>query len=179
MSPVLSRPNYFLTVLNQISHHSHPIEPGSLEYEFHDLLIQLAKSVQAKRNMSDEIVHRINQAFQNYQAVRFKLSIAPTDTEEEPYVRIESEFVDPPDQWRRIYMEAILSLLEAIERGTLELQTCMQCGHWFIPYQRAQVAKFCTTKCRNRHHYVLHKTLKKQEEIYHELEVKARTTNYA
>lgn len=165
MSPVLSRPNYFLTVLNQIPYLSHSIEAGSLEYELQDVLLCIAQVVQAKQNITEELGHRINQSFQNYQAVRLRLSISSTSMKLEPSVRIESEFVDPPDRLRRMYMEAILSLLEAMERETLELQTCMQCGHWFIPYQRAQVTKFCTSKCRNRHHYELKKISKKPEEI--------------
>lgn len=44
-------------------------------------------------------------------------------------------------------MESLISLLEAMERGPLDLQRCIQCNNWFIPYQRAQVTKFCSSTC--------------------------------
>ncbi len=165
MSPVLSRPNYFLTVINQLKEHQ--VEQGSLEQELQELLLDLAQSVRAKQDINSEMVHNINIVFQQYQAVRLKLGIVPrTDNlsaqessnelkkEKQQQVLLHAEFVDAPDQLKRMYMEAIVSLLEAMETEQLDLQNCIQCDSWFIPYQRAQVTKFCSSKCRNRYNYL-------------------------
>ncbi|MFW5435760.1 hypothetical protein [Paenibacillus apiarius] len=178
MSPVLSRPNFFLSVLNQMPEHDKQIGTGSLEQELQSLLLLLAQSVQAKQALTADTVQRINDAFQHYHAVRLKLSLTPPATLSArasnghpdkgggaPPFLLHTEFVDPPHQWRRIYMEAILSLLEAMETEQLELQRCIQCHGWFIPYQRAKVNKFCSAKCRNRYNYVQKKNAMKLEEI--------------
>ncbi|MCM3337685.1 hypothetical protein M3650_03270 [Paenibacillus sp. MER TA 81-3] len=176
MSPVLSRPNFFLSVLNQMKEHDNQMETGSLEQELQSLLLLLAKSVQAKQALTADSVQRINTAFQHYHAIRLKLSIATpanmpvpassnlSNKDSAPPFLLHTEFVDPPNQLKRIYMEAILSLLEAMEKEQLELQHCIQCHSWFIPYQRAKVNKFCSAKCRNRYNYLQKKNLMKLEE---------------
>jgi hypothetical protein len=126
----------------------------------------LAQSVRSKQDISSEMVHSINNVFQQYQAVRLKLGIVPrTDNlstpqpsaegkREKQQLLLHAEFADAPDQLKRIYMEAIVSLLETMETEQLVLQNCIQCDSWFIPYQRAQVTKFYSSKCRNRYNYV-------------------------
>ncbi|UHA73619.1 hypothetical protein [Paenibacillus sp. 481] len=176
MSPVLSRPDYYLVVLNQMNQEELTCAQGSLEWELRELLCLLAHSVQTKQTLHADMVQRINHAFQTYHAVQLKLRVnVPEHVHQEttsnkagtPRQRLclHTEFVDPPDKLRRVYMEAMISLLEAMEQEPFELQTCAQCQHWFIPYQRAQVAKFCQEKCRNRYHYLQKKHALIREEV--------------
>ncbi|MBW7476442.1 hypothetical protein K0T92_17045 [Paenibacillus oenotherae] len=164
MSPILARPQYFLHVLNR-SHGQPPYPQGSLEHELHDLLFRLAESVRVKQQIDESTVERINAAFEQYQALRLKLTLRnPSDSlfkqgnggrqYDGQQLLLHTEFVDGQDNVRRMYMEAMLSLLEAMEQGGIELQNCVHCRDWFIPYQRAQVAKFCSAKCRNRANYL-------------------------
>lgn len=169
MSPTLSRENYFLTVINQIKEHT--VEAGSLEEELQQLLLDLARLVQANQSFSEAVLERINSSFERYPAVHLKIKSIPQEEpaipepdstkKSAPGVRpsllLYTQFVDGPDQLRRMYMEALISLLEALERKPIDLQTCTQCGSWFIPYERASVTRFCSTKCRNRYHYLLGK----------------------
>lgn len=166
MSPTLSRENYFITVINKLN--KHQVERGSLEQELQELLLDLAESVQFKKEISVVMVKRINSLFERYQAVRLKVSIVPRienlsidmpinerKKEEQQQILLHTEFVDETDKMKRMYMESIISLLEAMEKKQLDLQKCVQCDSWFIPYQRAQVTKFCSSKCRNRFNYLL------------------------
>lgn len=175
MSPTLSRENYFLTVINKLNEHH--VERGSLEQELQELLLDLAESVQAKIEISVVMVQRINSLFERYQAVRLKVSIVPRienlsvdmpinerKKEEQQQILFHTEFVDDPDELKRMYMESIISLLEAMEKKQLDLQKCIQCDSWFIPYQRAQVTKFCNFKCRNRFNYLL-RNMDKEETV--------------
>jgi len=154
MSPTLSRENYFLTVINSL--HEHQVKPGSLEHEQQNLILDLAQSVRLKQEITAGMLQRLNRLFERYQAVRLNVSlVSRTDLcSDEQRVLLRAEFIDGPDQLKRMYMEAIISLLEAMEGRRLDLQTCAHCERWFIPYQRAQVTRFCNAKCRNRHHYV-------------------------
>lgn len=52
-----------------------------------------------------------------------------------------------------VYLEAVLSLLEACEEGGVRLRTCLNCGNWFVPYSRTRTPKFCSPKCRTLFHY--------------------------
>ncbi len=166
MSPTLSRENYFLDVINQLDQHH--VGRGSLEQELQELLLDLVESVRVKKEISALILQRINGLFERYPAVRLKVRTvsgmgkSPVDEpmmeqekEQRQQILLHTEFVDGADELKRMYMESIISLLEALEKKPLHLQKCIQCDRWFIPYQRAQVAKFCSSKCRNRFNYVL------------------------
>ncbi|WP_058304413.1 recombination protein NinG [Gorillibacterium timonense] len=181
MSPTLSRENYFLTVINRIEEHR--VDAGSLEQELQQLLLDLAHMVLEKRSFTEAMIQRINFLFEQYQAIHLKLRIVPSTgdgaehapnerhvTGERQSILLYTDFTDGPDHLKRMYMEAIISLLETMERKPLDLQTCRQCGSWFIPYERAQVTWFCSTKCRNRYHYLLAK--KKREDDHDHLEVR-------
>lgn len=172
MCPILSRENYFLTVINEANQHE--VKRGSLEQEMREVLLELAESVRSNEAISDNLLHRVNHIFDQYQAVRLKVSLVSKiedlffdeDKVERTsqQILLHTEFVDEPDQLKRKYMEAIISLLEAIEKNTLNLQTCIHCGDWYIPYQRAKVAKFCSSNCRNRHHYI-HRKIETQASL--------------
>lgn len=175
MCPTLSRENYFLTVINEISQHH--VQKGSIEYELQALLLLVAESVRDKKGLNEATIAKINELFEQYQAVRLKVSIVPKlanlfgsdDSQESSseQILLHTEFVDSPDLLKRKYMEAIISLLEALERNAqLDLQTCIHCGHWFIPYQRAKVARFCSSNCRNRYHYAQRKKDKQKQQAY-------------
>lgn len=165
MSPSLSRENFFLTIINQFDEHG--VKPGSLEYTLQQLILDIAETVRSKSSLHSDLICRINRVFQEYQAVQLKVGLASQvdlapmsssyrhSTDEEQQIVLYTEFIDEPHQWKRLYMEALISLLEAIEKNRLELQRCIQCEAWFIPYQRAQVTKFCSSKCRNRYNYVM------------------------
>lgn len=163
MCPVLARPGFFLEALNSLR--SHKAAAGSMEHELQALLLQLARSVQHRQPIDRHLLARVNDAFGKYQSVRLILK-APDPvvhgengarSNESQLLQLQAEFADPPGDLRRIYMEGIVSLLEAMETGRLRLQNCELCGNWLIPYERAQVSKFCSTRCRNRHHYLVRK----------------------
>ncbi|NGP43831.1 hypothetical protein G4V62_02270 [Bacillaceae bacterium SIJ1] len=156
MSPTLSRKKYFLTVMNEL--HCHKVEHGSIEQELQFLLLALAGAVRDKQPLEDDLVRRINIVFAQYQAIRLKVSMPNENVSKDSRpTLLHAEFVDGAESLKRMYMEAIISLLEAMEGSSLQLQMCTQCQHWFIPYQRAQVTKFCSAKCRNRYHYLQRK----------------------
>lgn len=168
MCPTLSRENYFLTVINEAKRHE--MQSGGLEQEMREVLLTLAESVRSNQVISRNLLHRVNQIFEAYQAIRLKVSLVSkmedlfveehkTERAQRQIV-LHTEFVDKPDQLKRRYMEAIISLLEAIERNpSLNLLTCIHCGDWYIPYPRAKAAKFCSSNCRNRHHYLHRKAI--------------------
>ncbi|UNK16031.1 hypothetical protein MNQ98_15930 [Paenibacillus sp. N3/727] len=171
MSPSLSRENFFITVINQFEHHQ--VKFGSLEQKLQELILDIAQAVQNKLGLNTGIIQRINCVFKEYQAIQLKVGIvskmdsSPLDEsengrtqEEQQQILLCTEFIDEPHQLRRIYMESLISLLEAMEKNRLELQRCTQCNNWFIPYQRAQITKFCSSKCRNRYNYVITKEKK-------------------
>lgn len=179
MSPSLSRENFFLTVINQFQHHQ--VKFGSLEQKLQELILDIAQAVQNKLGLNTEIIERINYMFKQYQAIRLKVGLGSKTNfssfnasdngraqAEQQQILLYTEFIDEPDQLRRIYMESLISLLEAMEKNCLNLQRCIQCTNWFIPYQRAQITKFCSSKCRNRYNYVIKKEksrINRSEEI--------------
>ncbi|KKO55333.1 hypothetical protein [Paenibacillus sp. DMB20] len=159
MSPSLSRENFFLTVINEFKHHQ--VKTGSLEQKLQELILDIAQAVENKLGLNSAIIQRINGVFKEYQAVQLKVGLASerglSSVDEQQQILLYTEFIDEPDQLRRVYMEALISLLEAMEKNRLDLQRCFQCDHWFIPYQRAQITKFCSSKCRNRYNYLIKK----------------------
>ena len=159
MSPSLSRENFFLTVINEFKHHQ--VKTGSLEQKLQELILDIAQAVENKLGLNSAIIQRINGVFKEYQAVQLKVGLSSemglSSVDEQQQILLYTEFIDEPDQLRRVYMEALISLLEAMEKNKLDLQRCFQCDHWFIPYQRAQITKFCSSKCRNRFNYLIKK----------------------
>ncbi len=162
MSPSLSRENYFLMIINQFDQHK--VAAGSLEYEMQQLINEIAENVRAKSSLDKRLLHRINDLFTKYQAIRLKVSVIDSfdnqqDQESDKQkltqkILLHTEYTKESNHLKQSYMEALISLLEAIEKGYLELQRCMQCNNWYIPYQRAQITKFCGTNCRNRFNYL-------------------------
>ncbi|GKU80102.1 hypothetical protein [Paenibacillus sp. L3-i20] len=182
MSPTLSRENYFLTVINDLKNHH--VEKGSMEHDMQELLLDLAETVKNKNPINQSLLLAINMLFERYQAVRLKVSIIPTlvkspiygsnderNDEVQQQILFHTEFIDAADQLKRMYMESIISLLETMEKKGLDLQKCIQCDSWFIPYQRAQITKFCSSKCRNRYNYVL-RNITKEEKVYDYSEIR-------
>lgn len=186
MSPSLSREHYFLTVLNQLS--GHVVETGSLEHELREVLLELATTVSEQREWSGELLARINDLFVRYPAVRLQISLRPsfaadaaamdsaipdsaaddgTQQTAPPNAQLllHTAFVDGPDRLRRMYMEALISLLEAVELKPLDLKNCTECNHWYIPYARAKVTRFCSAKCRNHYHYRMRKQEKEEQAL--------------
>jgi hypothetical protein len=176
MSPSLSREHYFLTVLNQLA--GHDVVAGSLEHELREVLLELAATVSEQREWSGELLTRINDLFVRYPAVRLQISLRPalvadavsmdsTTTESsaafDSRLLLHTAFVDGPDRLRRMYMEALISLLEAVEQKPLDLKNCTECNHWYMPYARAKVTRFCSAKCRNHYHYRMRKQEKEEQ----------------
>jgi len=177
MSPSLSREHYFLTMLNQLS--GHVVDAGSLEFELREVLVELATSVSEQTEWSGELLTRINDLFVRYPAVRLQISLRPSlvadgvsmdnGTAEPPPVGsgsrllLHTAFVDGPERLRRMYMEALISLLEAVEQKPLDLKNCTECAHWYIPYPRAKITRFCSAKCRNHYHYRMRKQEKEEQ----------------
>lgn len=174
MCPTLSRGNYFLEVINALDRHY--VETGSLEEQLQQLLLELAGTVRDRRKLDGALIQRINSSFEAYQAVRLEVRLVSSpegslldasdsqqeDASDEQRIFLHTVYIDGPDELRRMYMESIISLLEAMEKGRVELQNCIQCKGWFIPYQRAQVTRFCSPKCRNRYHYMTRKNEKRE-----------------
>lgn len=174
MSPVLSREGYFLTILNGIP--THVLNIGSLEHRMQQMLLELAGVVRTEQVITPELLERLNALFGEYQTVRLRVCIS-VGSGTEPYpeagekrreqrISLQGEFIDPPGDWKRMYMEALISLLEAMEKGPVLLNTCLQCGSWYLAYPRAGSAKFCSASCRNRHHYVRRKEEGRQDDDY-------------
>lgn len=165
MSPRLARRGYFLGVLNEPdSIHSERIAAdGPLAGEMYRLLVMLAQRLRDKTPCSQEELDRLNCAFDQYSAVRLK--VVPQADDDEPIFTagrrgpLERATLQAvlgaagAGRGRRVYFEAIVSLLETLEEGTADLGTCVECAAWFLPYSRAPVTKFCSARCRNRHNY--------------------------
>lgn len=137
------------------------LQDSQLEGQMYGVLLELAHIVSRGEVIELELAERINVLFQRYRAINLRLELVQPaikpkteETQREAGIVLSAVFADAEEQRKRMYMEAIISLLEAIEAGDLELQRCELCGHWFIPYSRAGVTKFCGTKCRNRYHYL-------------------------
>lgn len=168
MCPRLGRKGYFLEVLNEPAFiHSQRIAAGdALTAEMYRLLTRLVENVRDGTACTPAELQVLNLIFDRCSMVKLKL----VPGEEDSLYRTgsanllrrhrvravigEQEGAHPE---RRIYFEALVSLLEALEDGPLELCTCAECGAWFEPYSRAPVNKFCSTRCRNRHNYKLRK----------------------
>ncbi len=165
MSPRLARSSYFLAVLNEPAFvHTERVQAnGVIAAEMYQLLLMLAERVREKTVCTPEEIRRINDVFQQYSAIRLRVvpqegapDVLWSEAQRGPLARaavhalIESQ---ESDRGRRVYFEALVSLLEALEDGPLELGTCRECGSWFIPYNRAPVTKFCSSRCRNRYNY--------------------------
>lgn len=152
MSPRLARRDFFLQVLNApAARHLRWGETGGQPATgMYDQLLHLAESVRDGRPATPAQVAELNRTFELYSAVRIRVNL-----EEVPgHTRLEAVLGNPQEEdGRRIYFEALVSLLEALEEGDLSLANCEACKGWFIPYSRAAVTRFCSARCRSRHHY--------------------------
>ena len=167
MCPRLARKGFFLEVLNEPGFvHKQRIDAGdSLAAEMFRLLTRLAEHVRDGTACTPAELQVLNLVFDRCSMV--KLKIVPG--EDDPLYREGSANLlrkhkvravigeQESAVGRRIYFEGLVSLLERLEDGPLELYTCAECGAWFEPYSRAPVNKFCSTRCRNRHNYKLRK----------------------
>ncbi|HYF92992.1 MAG TPA: hypothetical protein VD969_12195 [Symbiobacteriaceae bacterium] len=169
MCPRLARKGFFLEVLNEPAFfHKQRIESGdALTGEMYRLLTRLAENVREGTACTPAELQVLNLILDRCSMV--KLKIVPG--EDDPLYKAGSanllrrhkvravigEQHQDGAEGRRIYFEALVSLLEALEDGPLELCKCIECGAWFEPYSRAPVNKFCSTRCRNRHNYKLRK----------------------
>ncbi|WP_148302580.1 hypothetical protein [Caldalkalibacillus mannanilyticus] len=152
-----------MTVLNQFEQGS--IQIDGLEKELQDLILDIAHSIRDKMPIRAEIIHRANLLFKEYNPLHLKVGMISEDNDVgsvdkqregfENQLLLHTEFIDEPHYLKRVYMEGLISIFEALEKGDLELQQCILCDNWFIPYKRAQVAKFCSSKCRNRYNYLM------------------------
>ncbi|WP_400161992.1 hypothetical protein ACAF76_016685 [Brevibacillus sp. TJ4] len=162
MSPRLARQDYFLRVLNEPdATHAYWIEQGgALAENMHRLLLRMAASIRDKMPVSEQDIHDLNQIFHEYRAVRLTLSVAGEEGGSFPLsFRFDSQrlalnaSLEDENQGKRVYMEALISLFERLEAAPFELRMCIECAGWYIPYNRAQVSKFCSAKCRNQFNY--------------------------
>ena len=152
MSPRLARRDFFLQVLNAPAarHLRWGESGGQPATDMYAQLLRLAEAVRDGLPATPVQVAQLNQIFEQYSAVRIRVNL-----EEVPgHTRLEAVLGNPQEEdGRRIYFEALVSLLEALEEGDLHLANCETCQGWFIPYNRAAVARFCSARCRSRHHY--------------------------
>lgn len=164
MSPKLAREHYFLRVLNEpASAHTERLAAAQpLAAEMHGLLGMLAQSVLSKTPCTSEQIAALNRVFEQDNTI--SLSVVVEDDDSDPRAggahgqmartslraRIRGQ---NGAEGQRVYLEAIISLLEALEEGDLDLAVCAECGAWFVPYSRAPVVKFCSGRCRNRFNY--------------------------
>jgi hypothetical protein len=167
MCPRLARERFFLGVLNEPTFvHKQRVESAdALTGEMHRLLTRLAEHVRDGTSCTPAEIQVLNLIFDRCSMVKLKI----VATDDDPLYtagsanllrkhRVRAVIGEQEGaQGRRIYFEALVSLLEALEDGALELCTCVECGNWFEPYSRAPVNKFCSTRCRNRHNYKLRK----------------------
>jgi hypothetical protein len=161
MCPLLARPEYFLRVLNEPAEvHAQRVEAaGPLAADMWAMLQRLAEHVRDGSALSELEVAQLNRLFEAYSAVQLRLVLEDGDDGPAtggPLSRASLRAVlgnREEDRGKRVYMEALVSLLEAAESGSLALERCQECGAWFIPYSRAAVTRFCSARCRNRHNY--------------------------
>jgi hypothetical protein len=162
MSPKLARSNYFLRVLNESeATHNHWFQNSEpIAKRMYQLLIRLAEQIRDKVPITEQEIQDVNQIFHEYRAVRLQLSVEDKEKGDQyqpvhdysQKIMFQAEIEDP-DQGKRVYLEALISLFERLEDDSLKLRMCMECGSWYIPYNRAHVTKFCSSKCRNRFNY--------------------------
>ena len=160
MSPLLARPGYVLRVLNEPPEvHAQRMQvAGPLVGEMVAMLERIAGHVRARTAMSEHEVAQLNRLLEAAGAVKLRVEVEDGDDGPAtggPLARASLRAVlgGEEERGRRVYLEALVSLLEAAESGTLELERCQECTAWFIPYSRAAVTRFCTARCRNRHNY--------------------------
>ncbi|MFK4473025.1 hypothetical protein ABH897_002756 [Paenibacillus sp. RC73] len=96
MSPLLSRENYFLSVINQL--YQHQVKIGSLEQQLQELILDTAQAVQNKLVLNTKLIQRINRVFKEYQSMRLKVGFVSEDQ----HILLHTEFIDEPHQLRRM-----------------------------------------------------------------------------
>jgi hypothetical protein len=163
MSPKLARSNYFLRILNEseTTHNYRFQNSEPIAKKMYQLLIRLAERIRDKVPITEQEIQNLNQIFHEYRAVRLQLSVEDEEKSDQ-YQPVHNDYsqkimfqaeIEDSDQGKRVYLEALISLFERLEDDSLKLRMCMECGSWYIPYNRAHVTKFCSSKCRNRFNY--------------------------
>lgn len=158
MSPQLARSDFYLAVLNEPADlHAHRMAAGGpLAADLYLALLHLAERVRSRTACTPADIERLNRLFDV--ANGLQLQVVQSGDEFDPagpgpLGRATLRAVIRGDQCHRVYLEAIISLLEAAERGSLELNRCEECHNWYIPYSRAAITRFCSSRCRSRHNY--------------------------
>lgn len=159
MCPQLARQDFFLAVLNEPAEmHAHRTATGGpLAAELHQALLQLAERVRTKTSCPLGEIDQLNRLFDAANALQLRL--VPVGDEIDPVSapgplgKAALRAVIRGSQGHRVYLEAVISLLEALERGPMELSRCEECSAWYTPYNRAAVTRFCSARCRNRSNY--------------------------
>ncbi|MCP3806285.1 hypothetical protein ACYCSE_23270 [Paenibacillus sp. SEL1] len=70
--------------------------------------MDIAQAVLNKQGLNSELIQRINCVFAENQFVRLKVSWISEDQ------HLHTEFIDEPEQLKRMYMESLISLLKAM-----------------------------------------------------------------
>lgn len=160
MSPQLARADFFLQVLNEPAEtHDQRLElHGPLAADLREALFRLAERVRTQTSCTPEEISQLNHLFDACNALQLRLVPQGEDGDPlpagaGPLARAGLRAYIRGEGGARVYLEAIISLLEALERGPLELNRCEECGAWYVPYSRAAVTRFCSTRCRNRFNY--------------------------
>jgi hypothetical protein len=148
MSPQLAKENFFVLILNQIKNEEAQTKE---ETQLQELLLEIGGALLQEGTINELLIKKINQALQ--QRHYFDLCVQFNTGE----LVVTSQFSPSLSRFDRNYIEAIVSVVEALEKGPIEIKRCEQCNEWFLPYKRAKVSKFCSKKCRNRANYLINK----------------------
>jgi hypothetical protein len=164
MCPRLARKGYYLGVLNEpaAAHLQRIAGADALTGEMYRLLVRLAERVRDNTVCTPAEMQVLNLILDRCSLVKLHMVPGEDDMIQRPAgdgplrrATLQATIGGGPEasQGRRVYCEALVSLLEALEDGPVELCTCEECGAWYEPYSRAAVTRFCTPRCRNRYNY--------------------------
>ncbi len=166
----LARSLYFLRVLNEEDPAQTRWDDGQDVETLRQLLLQLAAHLRDNTRVPDPLHRRVSDALTEYGQVVFHVDFPepgagpfrfrPAGGAGGFMKHAELRgFITARSAHPRatVYLEAIVSLLEACEAGPLYLRTCWNCGAWYVPYSRAKTHKFCSPRCRTRFHYRVQK----------------------
>lgn len=148
MSPQLARENFFVFVLNQIKNET---VKSKEEAQLQQLLLEIGEELLQAGTINELLIEKTNQTLQKRHYFDLHAQFHAGE------LIVTSQFSPSLSKFDRNYIEAIVSVLEALEQGPIEIKRCEQCSEWFLPYKRAKVSKFCSKKCRNRANYLINK----------------------
>lgn len=159
-----ARPLYFLRALNEEDPSQTRWGEGEDVETLRQMLFTLAAHLRDKTPITTDEQRRIGKILSEYAQVTFRVDFhdpaagpirkAGGEGGLMQHTELRAYAIAKSGHSRAgVYVEAILSLLEACEDGRVELRTCLECGQWFVPYSRTRTPKFCSPKCRTRFHY--------------------------